>query len=126
MSEYKNVEEVAKTLDIKPSTVKKYYLLFEQEHDYIFERNNKGQLMFSKYDLEMFQKLIRLKNEPGNTLSKAVKLLASELKEEKEVVSAIKEIENNMIKRFDHLDLKLNDMSALLDKMILSKGKSDL
>ncbi|MCQ6267141.1 MerR family transcriptional regulator [Fictibacillus sp. WQ 8-8] len=119
MSEYKNVEEVAKTLDIKPSTVKKYYLLFEQ-HNFRFIRSNQGKLMFSSSDIEMFKKLIKLKNEPGITLSNAVKQLASELKDTKEVLFAIKEIESNMINRFNYIDLKLNN---LLNSLALSRGK---
>ncbi|PEZ01343.1 hypothetical protein CN326_21570 [Bacillus sp. AFS018417] len=77
MNGYQKVDGVAKALGIAASTVKKYYLLIE-EHNYRFKRSVQGQVMFSDYDISLFRKLIRLKNEPGMTLHKAVEQLLKE------------------------------------------------
>jgi DNA-binding transcriptional MerR regulator len=70
------IDEMARTLDMSPSTVKKYYLLVEQ-HGYRFKRNQQGHVMFSEQDLQLFRKLIQMKNEPGITLPKAVEKVMS-------------------------------------------------
>ncbi|MCM2532122.1 helix-turn-helix domain-containing protein [Neobacillus pocheonensis] len=77
MDAFFKVNEVAKSLGITPSTIKKYYLLFEQ-YNYIFKRHKNGQLMFSEVDIELFKKLIDLKNKPGMNVSKAVEQLLKE------------------------------------------------
>ncbi|MEH7072320.1 hypothetical protein V7034_29410 [Priestia megaterium] len=71
MKNYLNVEDVAALLDITPSALTKYYLLFEK-HNHRFHRNYQRQLMFSDEDVELFGKLILLKNAPGFTVEKAV------------------------------------------------------
>jgi DNA-binding transcriptional MerR regulator len=76
MQVYRGVEDVAKELGMSPSTVKKYYLLIEQ-HGYRFRRTQQGQVMFTDYDVQLFRKLIQLKNEPGMTLQKAVEKVMS-------------------------------------------------
>lgn len=77
MDAFFKVNEVAKSLGVTPSTIKKYCLLFEQ-YTYIFKRNKKGQLMFSEVDIELFKKLIDLKNKPGMNVPKAVVQLLKE------------------------------------------------
>ena len=68
---YMKIDDVSKVLDLSPSTIKKYYLLIEQQ-GYRFKRNQQGHVLFVDQDVQMFKKLIQLKNEPGFTLSKAV------------------------------------------------------
>lgn len=71
MGKYLNVEDVAALLEITPSALTKYYLLFEK-YNYRFHRNYQRKLMFSKSDVELFRKLILLKNAPDFTVEKAV------------------------------------------------------
>lgn len=69
------VEDVAKVLGISSSTVKKYYLLFEEE-GYQFKRNKDGHVLFTENDLELFKEFMILKNQKGMTVPKAIKQLA--------------------------------------------------
>ncbi|GAB1792313.1 DUF3967 domain-containing protein [Priestia sp. FSL P4-0332] len=72
MEFYEKVEGLARAIGVTTSTVKKYYLLFE-EHGYNFKRNQQGQLLFSQDDINLFKELMLLKNEKGMTVPKAVK-----------------------------------------------------
>ncbi|MEW4231528.1 hypothetical protein [Priestia megaterium] len=79
MGKYLNVEDVAALLEITPSALTKYYLLFEK-YNYRFHRNYQRKLMFSKSDVELFRKLILLKNAPDFTVEKAaVKVLEANM-----------------------------------------------
>lgn len=71
------VEDVAKTIGVSPSTIKKYYLLFEEE-GYTFKRNNEGHVLFTGHDIELLKKLISLKNQPNMTIKKAIQLIVAE------------------------------------------------
>jgi DNA-binding transcriptional MerR regulator len=75
MDVYEKVEGVAKLIGVSPSTVKKYYTMFEQE-GYRFKRNNEGHILFSNYEIDLLKELIVLKNQPGMTLPNAVKQIA--------------------------------------------------
>ena len=72
MEVYESVESVAKMFGLSPSTVKKYYGLFEKA-GYRYKRNNQGSIIFDSYEIDMFKDLIFLKNQPGMTVSKAVR-----------------------------------------------------
>lgn len=78
MSIYVRIEEAAQAIGLSPSTIKKYYLLIE-EQGYRFKRNNQGQLIFSQQDIEMFQKIVILKNEPGMSVQKAVQKVVTSI-----------------------------------------------
>ena len=69
-----NVDAMAIAIGMSPSTIKKYYLAFE-ESGYQFKRNNDGHVLFSENDLELFKEFMILKNEKGMTVSKAIKQL---------------------------------------------------
>ncbi|WP_057912753.1 hypothetical protein [Peribacillus muralis] len=71
------VVSVADMLGVSSSTVKKYYLLME-EKNYRFKRNQKGKLTFSYDDVNLFRRLILLKNEPGMSVNKAAVQLVQE------------------------------------------------
>ncbi|WP_394508944.1 hypothetical protein C0132_22250 [Priestia aryabhattai] len=71
MGKYLNVEDVAALLEITPSALTKYYLLFEK-YNYRFHRNYQRKLMFSEDDVKLLRKLIFLKNAPEFTVEKAV------------------------------------------------------
>ncbi|MGE7667994.1 hypothetical protein [Peribacillus sp. NPDC097077] len=73
-----DVVSVADILGVSPSTVKKYYLLME-ENDHRFQRNTIGRVIFSDAELNLFLKLISLKNEPGMTVKKAVEQIIGEM-----------------------------------------------
>lgn len=75
MDVFENVEGVAKIISVSPSTVKKYYGLFEKE-GYRFNRSNEGYLLFSEYEIDLLKELIFLKNQPNMTISKAVREIA--------------------------------------------------
>lgn len=72
MDVFEKVEGVAKIIGVAPSTVKKYYLLFEQE-GYTFKRSHEGYVLFSNHDIELLKELIMLKNQAGMTVNKAIK-----------------------------------------------------
>src|SRR5438309_414522 len=97
MGVYEKVEGVAKLIGVSPSTVKKYYAMFEQE-GYKFKRNNEGHILFSNYEIDLLKELIVLKNQPGMTLPNAVKQIAemegmSSMKAESETTTISKETE---------------------------------
>ncbi|WP_273123911.1 hypothetical protein [Bacillus weihaiensis] len=73
------VKEMADTLGISESTVKKYYLLFEED-GYYFNRNIQGNVVFSNYDISLFNKFINMKNQPGMTIKKVLKLILGEIR----------------------------------------------
>jgi len=77
MDVYEKVESVARLIEVAPSTVKKYYSLFEQE-GYKFKRSNEGYVLFSDYDTNLLKELIILKNKSGMTVQKAVKQLVKD------------------------------------------------
>ena len=75
---YVGLTDIANMIGISPSTVKKYYLAIE-ERGYRFRRNLQGQMMFNEDDLEMFRKLITIKNQPGMTVQKAVEKVTADI-----------------------------------------------
>lgn len=99
MEYYHKVDEVAKVLGVTLSTVKKYYLLFE-EQNYKFKRSNKGHLMFSEKDIDLFNKLIELKNEPGMKVHNAVEQL---IKENENDVSNVYQLVSNAMAEITNL-----------------------
>ncbi|SFF17436.1 MerR HTH family regulatory protein [Bacillus sp. OV194] len=98
----KNVDEVADFLGVKSSTIKKYYLLFEQQHNHRFERSKQGRVMFSLTDIELFYKVIQLKNEPGITVAKAVAIAFKEMKEG--TPDPLQKVFEGIFQRIDDLD----------------------
>ena len=91
MNVYEKVESVARLIGVAPSTVKKYYSLFEQE-GYKFKRSNEGYVLFSDYDINLLKELIILKNKSGMTVQKAVKHLVKD-----EAISVITDISDTTI-----------------------------
>nr|WP_180236349.1 DUF3967 domain-containing protein [Bacillus wiedmannii] len=75
---YVKIDDVAQTLGMSPSTVKKYYLLVEQ-HGYRFKRSQEGHVLFAENDIKLFQTLIQVKNQKGMTLPKAVEQVISSI-----------------------------------------------
>lgn len=78
MTVYIRIEDVSDILGMSSSTVKKYYLLIE-EHGYRFKRSQEGHVLFSESDIQLFKKLIEVKNQKGMTLPKAVKRVISSM-----------------------------------------------
>ncbi|WP_280559006.1 MerR family transcriptional regulator [Priestia megaterium] len=124
MNTYLKVEDVANLLEVTPSTISKYYLLFEK-NNYRFNRNNQGKLMFSDNDVELFRKLIQLKNAPGFTVEKAVVQLLEEnvvntkqeiKKVEKELREQFLELRQEMNERFELINQKLDQIEGLTSK----------
>ena len=100
MNTYLKVRDIANLLEVTPSTITKYYLLFEK-NNYRFNRSNEGKLMFSYDDVELFRKLIQLKNTPDFTVEKAVvQLLEDEIVDTIDLTCQIQ----TMIK--EHAELK--------------------
>ncbi|NEW03271.1 MerR family transcriptional regulator [Bacillus megaterium] len=115
MNKYLKVEDVANLLEVTPSTISKYYLLFEK-NNYRFKRNNQGNLMFSDNDVELFRELIQLKNAPGFTVEKAVVQLLEE-----NVVNTkqeIKKVEKELREQFLQLGQEMNERFELINKQL--------
>lgn len=72
------VNDVARMLDMSPSTVKKYYLEVEK-HGKRFFRNQKGHVMFDENDIVMFKNIIILKNKPDMDFHKACAKVAASI-----------------------------------------------
>jgi DNA-binding transcriptional MerR regulator len=117
MKEYQSIDNVAKSLDVSPSTIKKYYLLLEK-NNYRFNRNNKGHLVFYEKDILLFRKLIQLKNTPGLTLEKAVEVLL----EKEKIVS------NELGLQMRIVATKLSELKSLMKQQteILVKQQEQL
>jgi DNA-binding transcriptional MerR regulator len=77
MEIYEKIDEVAKAIGLSPSTIKKYYGLFEQQ-GYKFKRSIEGHVLFSQHDIELLKELVILKNESGMTVIKAIKQILLE------------------------------------------------
>ncbi|MEH7520180.1 MerR family transcriptional regulator [Priestia megaterium] len=115
MNTYLKVEDVANLLEVTPSTISKYYLLFEK-NNYRFKRSNKGSLMFSDNDVELFRKLIELKNSPGLTVEKAiVQLLEEDIAITKQV---IKKVEEELREKFLQLEQEMNERFKLINQQL--------
>jgi len=78
MNVFAGVDDVARELGLSPSTIKKYYLLIE-ENGYRFTRSRTGKVIFSERDLEIFKRLIQIKNEKGIKVVDAVKTVISSI-----------------------------------------------
>ncbi|MEB4859745.1 MerR family transcriptional regulator [Priestia megaterium] len=115
MNTYLKVEDVANLLEVTPSTISKYYLLFEK-NNYRFKRSNKGGLMFSDNDVELFRKLIELKNSPGLTVEKAV----VQLLEENIAITTqvIKKVEEELRGKFLQLEQEMNERFKLINQQL--------
>jgi len=132
MNTYLKVEDVANLLEVTPSTISKYYLLFEK-NNYRFKRSNKGGLMFSDNDVELFRKLIELKNSPGLTVEKAVVQLLEEniaittqviKKVEEELRGKFLQLEQEMNERFKLINQQLDRIEGLTSKVEKSNTNS--
>jgi DNA-binding transcriptional MerR regulator len=77
MDVFEKIDSVAKIIGVAPSTVKKYYLMFEEE-GYRFKRSYEGHILFSGHDVELLKELIILKNQSGMTVKKAVKQIVKD------------------------------------------------
>lgn len=113
MNTYLKVEDVANLLEVTPSTISKYYLLFEK-NNYRFKRSNKGSLMFSDNDVELFRKLIELKNSPGLTVEKAVVQLLGE--NIANTTQAIKKVEEELREKFLQLEQGINELGQEMNE----------
>lgn len=108
-----NVEEAAQMVGVKKSTIKKYYLLFEEE-GYKFNRTTQGQLFFSSNDILLFKKLIELKNEPGMKVSNAIKIL---LEQDKGIdLYSKNEILHQICSKLDQLNNKIDLLNEKISK----------
>lgn len=88
------VNDAAKKLGVTSSTVKKYYLLFEQRN-YNFKRDMHGKLIFTDSDINLFNNLVTLKNQPGMGLSLAIEQLIKEKNAnlKKDIIFKVEKIE---------------------------------
>ncbi|YCA42826.1 MerR family transcriptional regulator [Bacillus sp. JZ8] len=110
MNTYLKVGDVASLLEVTYSTISKYYALFEK-NNYRFKRNNKGNLIFSDNDVELFRKLIQLKNTPDFTVEKAVVHLVEESMVD--TIDLTRQIQNMTIKH-----AKLEQLIQYQDQII--------
>ncbi|WP_191557791.1 MerR family transcriptional regulator [Metabacillus idriensis] len=116
------INEVAAILGITSSAVKKYYLLFEK-NNYKFTRSKQGQLVFSEYEIELFRKLIHLKNEPGNTVEKSIEILLNKVPQKNKELD-LKQLMiqqglqlNNILDIFKEMDNKIKKLNKKVDKL---------
>lgn len=68
--------DVAEQLGIKPSTLRKYADVLENE-DYTFIKNERGHRKYRESDVMVFRKIINLKNDTDMTLENATKQIVS-------------------------------------------------
>lgn len=122
MEVLEKVENVANILNVSPSTLKKYYLLFEEE-GYRFKRSHEGHVLFEKRDIELLKKMMILKNEPGITLKKAVQQIV------KDEGINVSEITNSTTSTMD-VEVINNQVSTLMKELeelkILMKEQNNL
>ncbi|MED4262016.1 DUF3967 domain-containing protein [Priestia aryabhattai] len=69
---FQKIDNVAKMLNVKEATIRKYQLEIEREHGYRFKRSTKNHLLFSDYDIDMFRRIMYLKSESDMTVSQAI------------------------------------------------------
>ncbi|MGG4490819.1 MerR family transcriptional regulator [Metabacillus idriensis] len=114
------INEVSAMLGLSTSVLKKYYLLFEK-NNYKFTRSKQGQLVFSEYEVELFRKLIHLKNVPGNTVEKSVEIL---LNKESQVNKEL-DLKQLMIQQGIQLDIILDSIKEIDNKIKKLNKKVD-
>ena len=68
---YIGVEALAKHLNMSESTVKKHYLMIE-DNGYKFMRTDQGRVMFSPEDYKLFKKILELRKQPKTTINEAI------------------------------------------------------
>ncbi|KEZ47171.1 MerR family transcriptional regulator [Metabacillus indicus] len=116
------INEVAVLLGITSSALKKYYLLFEK-NNYKFTRSKQGHLVFSEYEVELFKKLMHLKNVPGNTVEKSVELLLNKepsMKKELDIRQLLitqELLQNKILGGINEVDIKINKLIRKVDKL---------
>src|SRR6478752_7116345 len=119
MEFYEKVEGLARAIGVTTSTVKKYYLLFE-EHGYNFKRNQQGQLLFSQDDI----KDITATTEDITVISKHVTTVMSELDELKQLVKNQNEIiekqQEDFKKQFLKQEAYIKDSLEQRDKTLIT------
>ncbi|MGG1915999.1 DUF3967 domain-containing protein [Priestia megaterium] len=69
---FQRIDSVAKMLNVKEATIRKYQLEIERDHGYRFKRSTKNHLLFSDYDIDMFRRIMYLKSESDMTVSQAI------------------------------------------------------
>lgn len=94
------VEDVATSVGVAPSTIRKYSVLFEQ-HGYSFGRNNQGALMYDQEETEMFKKVVQLKKQKNITLEKAIRQVLVDVIGTAETASTSDIAMQNMVDRTD-------------------------
>ncbi|WP_298789216.1 hypothetical protein [uncultured Marinococcus sp.] len=65
------LKHLAEELNITESAARKYYGLFE-ENGHKFDRNKQSYIVFNRQDVELFKKMIELRDEQGLKLQDAV------------------------------------------------------
>lgn len=111
MNLYRKIDDVASVVGVKPSTIKKYYSAVEKE-GYIFKRNNQGQLIFGDEHIEMFRRIIQLKNQPGITVEMAIKQVVASITD----MTIYKEDEKPVVVDMTAIMKELKDVKEFMEK----------
>jgi hypothetical protein len=105
------VDDVATSVGVAASTIRKYSVLFEQ-HGYPFSRNHQGALMYDEDEVDMFKKFVRIKKQKNITLEKAVRQVLAD-------VTGISETASTS-------DIAMQNMSDMVDVQAMVNAMSDM
>lgn len=110
------VEDVATSVGVAPSTIRKYSKIIEN-HNYKFSRNNQNALMFDSEEVNMFKELVEYKKD-GYSVDEAVKLVIPNIVSTSETASTSDVAMQNMVDRAD-IGTMLTTMAEMRNDMKL-------
>lgn len=107
------LKHLAEELNITESAARKYYGLFE-ENGHKFDRNKQSYIVFNRQDVELFKKMIELRDEQGLKLQDAVQrsiiiINGSDYNNHKSDLSI-----NDPVNYMQSLNDKMDDIKTLL------------
>lgn len=135
--------EISKKLGIASATLRKYNSYFSKVG--IHFKKEKGKLVYSEEDLEMFRMLMKVHETSGTNLETAVAEVASVLQHSKPVAEPVasvvepvvevtqpvaepqqpkqESLEEKLLKRMDEQDKKMQEMKEYIDTSLEKRDK---
>lgn len=122
---FQKIEDVARDLGMSTAVIRKYQLEIEASHGYRFRRNNQGRLLFSNFDVDMFHKIVFLKNEQKKSVSEAIAEAVKDVKSIKEQnyndYETHNEASSTQVKQEGELQVELNSSKEVFEMLVQLK-----
>lgn len=113
--------DVAKLLEIAPSTLRKYNLHFSKVG--ISFTKEKGRLVYTEQDINLFQELIKLHEKGGTTLKNCVIKVVQQSQLVPETVEEQHKQDVNEVKSLEQMEQRLQQMQQYIDTKLADRDK---